>query len=436
MLMLNRFYLLLIFFLSLSLSRTIAQDTLTLENAIRLGVETNFSIVLSKNNLEIAKNNNTWEWMLPTLGVSGTQTNNISNSYQRTFADSVRQGSNLYSNSINASALLNWKIFDGFNMFVAKDKLEEYQSMGEAQTKMAIEDVVSQIIVGYYSILLQEKMLKQMKEALHISVQRKKLVESNFSVGSASQLTLMQAQADLNADSSALIRQQVSYKNAQADLNRLIGREASAGFLVSGTTSINNNLKYEELNDKIKSQNSELLLSRHNERIAILNIDQAKSGRYPQISLFGGYNYTRSTFAIGFAQLSRSYGPTYGATFSWNLYGGGTNNRNIQNARIQKMSQEMQRKDLEIQLSNDLYKLYNEYQMNISLVNIEQKNLVITERNVMVAIEKYNIGSFTDLQLRDVQASFLDASSRLYTAIYQAKQSETELLKMSGQLLK
>ncbi len=431
-----KFYSIFLFLISLSVTKLTAQDSLSLEEAIRLGLENNFSIILAKNNLKIAENNNTWEWMLPSVALNGGQTNNSNNSYLKPFVGPVREGNNLKATNTSMAALVNWKVFDGLNMFVTKDKLEEYEKIGATQTRLAIENLLSSVVVTYYNINLQEKMLVHLKEVLAISIQRKKLIESRYSIGNASQLTLMQAQADLNADSSALIRQQMSCKNSQADLNRLIGREMKTSFKVSDSILIDNNLKYEDLNEKIKSQNTELLLSRQNERIAGLTIEQARSTRYPQLSLFGGYNYSRTTAAIGFAQVSRSYGPTYGATLSWSLYGGGATNRNIQNAKIQKMSQEKQRDDLELQISHELYKMYNQYLMNISLVGIEQKNLSITEKNTVIAMEKYNVGSLTDLELREIQSSFLDASSRLLTAIYMAKQSETELLKMSGQLIK
>jgi outer membrane protein len=228
----------------------------------------------------------------------------------------------------------------------------------------------------------------------------------------------------------------LAFKNAVSDLNRLTGRAIDSETLVSQAISIDDKLKYEELFEKIKTQNSELLLSRQNERIAELSIGQVASDRYPKLSLFGGYNYNRNTAAIGFAQVSRNTGPTYGATMSWNLYGGGSTNRAIQNAKIQKMSQEAQRKDIEIQVGHELYKVYNQYLMNLSLMSIENKNLSATEFTIKVAMEKYAIGSLTDLELRDVQNSYLDASSRLLSAIYQAKLSETELLKISGQVVR
>ncbi len=420
----------------LASSKLAGQDTLSLDDAIRIGLENNFSIVLAKNNQEIGKLNNTWEYMMPTAGINATETNNITNSKQTPFTGAPREGTGLKSTSLVASALLNWTIFDGFNMFVTKDKLEEYERLGETQTRLAIESVISKIIVSYYGITLQRRMMDQMKEVVSISQQRKRLIASRYSVGSASELTLMQAQADLNADSSALIQQEVSYQNAQADLNTLLARNAEVPVNVSGTILIDRDLAFGTLSERVKSQNTELLIAKQNERLSDLTISQARSGRYPQLNLFGGYNYNRSTAAIGFAQLSRSYGPTYGATFSWNLYGGGATNRVIQTAKIQRISQQIQRKDLESQINGELYKLYNQYQVNIGLVEIEKKNLKVTEKNVAVALERYRLGAFTDLELRDVQSSFMEASSRLLTTTYAAKQSETELLRMSGQLVK
>jgi len=428
------FSFLLILILPFHWNSSMAQDTLSLENAIQKSVTSNLSIVLANTNLFIAQNNNTWATSLPTIGIQGSQSNNITTSFLQPFTGPTREGSNLLSTNLNGSALLNWTIFDGFNMFVTKEKMTEIERMGESQLRISIENVIAQTTIAYYNILLQAKMLNQLRESVLISSERKKLITRRVEVGSASSLNLSQAQVDLNADSSAFLRQETAYQNVITDLNRLMGLELTNPVLVSQNIFVNETLQYDELLTKMKAQNASLLLARQEEQAAALSIGQESSNRYPTISLFGGYSYNRNTAAIGFAKLSSNYGPTYGATVAWNLYGGGQTTRAIQNAKLQQKAQEYQRKDLEIQLSSDLLKLFNNYQMNSRLVALEQNNIKVTEATVKIGMEKYRVGMLSDLELRDIQNSYLEASARLLTSIYLAKQSETELLQLTGQL--
>jgi outer membrane protein len=58
------------------------------------------------------------------------------------------------------------------------------------------------------------------------------------------------------------------------------------------------------------------------------------------------------------------------------------------------------------------------------------------QANVDVALEQFEVGTITSVELREVQEQFIQAESRLLTAQFEAKQAEVELLRLSGQLLR
>jgi len=65
---------------------------------------------------------------------------------------------------------------------------------------------------------------------------------------------------------------------------------------------------------------------------------------------------------------------------------------------------------------------------------LKRKNLEIARENVEIAMERYRLGILTPLELREAQKAYIDAESRLISALYQAKVAETNLLKLTGQL--
>ena len=123
---------------------TQAQEVLTLEEAIRQGLENNFAIQVAQNDQQVVTNDNRAgnAGMLPTLDLEASK------SYQRQNVDLEIQGSEgtfnvsrdwAKSDRLNAAARLNWTIFDGLGMFMAKNRLRSIQEWGELNTQQAVK---------------------------------------------------------------------------------------------------------------------------------------------------------------------------------------------------------------------------------------------------------------------------------------------------------
>ena len=67
---------------------------------------------------------------------------------------------------------------------------------------------------------------------------------------------------------------------------------------------------------------------------------------------------------------------------------------------------------------------------------MEQDMLELARENVTVAMEAYRAGSISGLQLREAENSYEQALERSIAARYQAKLSETELMRITGDLVK
>ena len=67
---------------------------------------------------------------------------------------------------------------------------------------------------------------------------------------------------------------------------------------------------------------------------------------------------------------------------------------------------------------------------------IEEENILLAKENVTIALEGFRRGITTFIELRTAQQSLADAYNRLIAARFNAKVSETELLRLQGALLK
>jgi outer membrane protein len=414
-----------------------AQDTLTLQQAVDLGLKNNYSIIIARNTEQLAKNNNSLgnAGFLPEVNVNYNNTNGITNSRTVLASGITREGNGVNTNNTSANALVNWTVFDGFNMFINKNRLEELQKSGEWQARMNIENTASEIIITYYSIVQQQKLLLVIRNAIDLSTQRLKLTRQMKTIGSGTEQAIFQAMVDVNADSTALLQQLALIRNTKSDLNRLLSREITTEFEVTDNIPISQDLNYAELASGMEKENAQLLVARANMNIAQYVIRTYQSEYYPSVNLFGGYNYVKNQNPISAAPLNQSQGLTYGLTATINLFNGGTTKLNVQNSKVLLQSNKLQYEDTKLSLQNQLYKSYNNYSTNLQLYKIQKANVEIAKKDVEISMARYRLGNITDIDLRIIQQKLIDAENKLITSQYAAKQAEIELKRLSGQLL-
>ncbi len=414
-----------------------AQDTLKLDKAIAIGLQNNYSIIIARNNYEISQNNNTLgnAGFYPNATISGTQSNTIYSTRQEDFEGNVNEINGSATNALSANIYLSWTVFDGFEMFIQKNRYNELQKMSENQLKLEIENIVSEISALYYSIVQQKKRLKIIENAINFSNQRKNLAQAKYRLGSFSELNYLQALVDLNSDSTALIKQRNDIRNSKTELNNLLVRDISYQYTISDSIMIDSILNFDDLFLKLESNNSEIKQSQLNLDVSVLNYKISHSPKYPTINFFAGYNFSNTHYETGSNKTNQYLGPVYGIGISYNIFNGFNNRRSTSNAKIQIKTGEAYYKQTVLEVQKVFYQLYNDYQTNIDLIKFETENIKAARKTTFVAFERYKLGEISDIELRQTQLKELEAENQLLSAQYQAKLLETELLRLSGKLL-
>lgn len=422
----------------LSLSFANAQDTLSVEQALAVGLENNYAIRIAGNESDIAGNNRTLgnAGFLPNFTASGVRSYSIQDSRQE-FAEGGIPNStteNAKSNTTNASAELSWTIFDGLRMFTTYEKLDDLEALGEEQFQLTLETTVASIVGAYFNIIRQQKIYDVLQSTVAFSEQRIQIAETRKDLGSGSEYDLLQARADLNADKAAVIRQEVLLNDAKILLNELLAREIETDFAVQQTISVDENLEYNRLLHQAMSNNKELTLARINREVAELEIKEMQGERFPEVDLNAGYSYNRNESGAGFIELNQSDGFNYGITARLNIFDGFNTNRRIQNAKIRLKNQELSLQDQQLRVEASLSAEFKNYLNSLELVKLESQNLTYAEQSLEIALERFKLGTINSIELREVQRTLISAESRLIQAQFEAKIAETELQRISGDL--
>ncbi len=419
------------------MANAFAQPILTLNEAIKIGLENNYSLKISKNDLSIADNNVSLAnaGILPRVDFNVTDNNSITNTEQELSNGITQKSANANNTNLAYGPVLSWRIFDGFGMFARYDQLEELKKIGEQNLNLTIQNTIAQISTVYFDLVQQKKQMEALKSAIEISTIRLRNSQSRFEIGKAAKLEVLAAKVDLNTDTTNLLRQQNLFANTKIQLNELIARESIIDFEVLDTIINNKIFEYADLETKISNQNPEIQSAIYAEMVANFNRKQVRALRYPQVSVSTGYNFSRSTSDLGFARSSQNRGLNYGFTASIPLFNGLLQKRNEKNATISIESARFQKEEITLNITSRLRSEYQTYLTNERLTTLEKRNVEIAKQNLQVSFDKFSLGSVAPLELREAQRNFIDANTRFSLAQFDLKISEINLLQLSGQLL-
>lgn len=429
----------LLIFLVIATSTIRAQDVYDLKQCITIALEQNYGIKLIRNQEKIADNNFSRgnAGFFPVItATSGTDGSLL------TTEQSLRDGSSsinsgVFNPSADAGINLSMNLFRGFQVQTTYQKLNELKQIGELNTQMAIENLVSSIISEYYYFVQQLNLYRNLEYAVQLSRERVRIDEERYMLGSSSKVDLLQSIVYLNSDSSRFSKQNEVLRTSQIRLKRLMGETQMEGeFFVKDTNiPINPNLNYDELFNNTLNHNTALQIAARNKTISTLDYKIISSRSYPYLDFIAGYNYTYYGYETGVMKNQQVYGINYGLSMGMKLFDGFAQRREKTNARLDIENKEHNYNDVFSQIKADLVTVYYSYQNNLKLLALEQQNLAVARENLEIALERYKLGNLSGLELREVQKSLLDAEERLISVKYQTKLAEISLSQISGKIM-
>jgi outer membrane protein TolC len=416
-----------------------SQIVYELKDCIKIGLEKNFSLLIAKNNETIAKNNYTIgnAGFLPSLDLNSRYGGTLNNTTTNFTDGSKNVSTGVYNTTANAGLTMGLTIFNGFNVQTTYKKLNELKQIGELNTQLTIENLIADIISGYYDYILQIQLLTNLKYAVTLSKERLRIDEERYLLGSSSKLQVLQSRVYLNSDSSRLSHQHEVVRAAQIRLNEMMAVDDLGGQFVSKDTSIEikPGLIYEKLLEETLVKNTTLLIASKNKTISGFDYKLVVSRSYPYLNLSSGYSYNLNAYSSGSTKSLGTNGMNYGLTLGLNIFDGMNQRRSIRNSSIDLNNKELNYLQIEQGVKADLLTIYSAYSSNLRLVALEEQNLQTATENLDIAMERYKLGSLSGIDLREVQKSLLDSNESLLSIQYQTKLAEISLHLISGSIM-
>jgi outer membrane protein TolC len=411
-----------------------AQELLTPEEALRIGMKNNYDILLTRNAADAAAVNNTAgaAGMLPDVSVNAAAAKNQSNIQQRFSNGNEITSPNAGGQNFSAGIALGWTVFDGMRMFATRERLEQTAAAGEYAWRAQVQTTAANILSDYYTIVRLKELIKATQEVIAVNEERVSITENRFKSGLAAKNELLQARIDLNVQQENLISLQLSQTLAQQQLNQRLARDPLLAFAVLDSIPDAVLENRAQLQQKITSSNPELLAFQSRVNAAGQTVREARAAYMPTVRLNAGYNFARNENAAGFSLLNQSYGWQGGVTLAMPLYSGGNVKRSVALSRIQLSDARYQEERATQAASLQLHNALQTFDARTSMLALERENEAMARENIQIALDRLRLGQGTSLEVKEAQATLAACLSRSIQARYDLKITEVSVQQLAG----
>lgn len=418
-----------------------AQNELSLLDAIKIGMWSNFDIQISSKNQNINRINNNW------ADAGGLPKVNISVKKEEALSDQSNNPASfiqekLRSSSLNGNANVSWTLFNGFAIRANKQKLENLEKISNNNASLTIENTIQGIILQYYNCVLQKERLELLQKVVNLSKKRLNYERTKYDIGLITKIDLLQTENAMLSDSSNIVLQKLNLKNAVKNLNLTIGKDIHKKWTFLDRIDTNIQIfNYEDLKNSTLSDNTNIKNQFYNIQLTKQDIKLTLAPFYPVVSINSGANFNESTYDIG--DLSSTIDNTgesinYFANFSINfrIFDGGKLYHKLKSVKIQKEIYELQFQKIKKEILYQLSINYDKYNSRITAFNLNQKAFEIADENLQLASEKKNRGIINSFILRDIEIAYISSGINAQQAAYNLMESKLALLKISGNITK
>ena len=416
-----------------------SQSTLSLEDVLATSIKENIDIKIKTNELSQVKN---YEkvgvlGVLPKIKLNGSASGNQGTSSLEFATDDFPtiDDADSESKSINGNVEFSYNLFNGLGSIYTYQKLKRQSDLKSVELLIQIEQILLKTAKQYFDVAYLQENNKIISEVLDISKDRYNRIKVQNEFGNASKLDLLSAEIDLNNDSVKLMNSKYELEEAKRQLNQTLNKSLDSDFNVENSVNINRDLIYSDLKQETLKNNNNILFQKYIVEIAKKDKKINSVSILPRVNISAqyGYNNTESNTSIILDQTN--LGLTGFINFSWDIFDGLANRKITQNTKIQIESNKLQLDAINLQIEQEFNSTFQQYINNVSLIDIEKRNLETSEKFFERAKEQFYQGQLSRNDFRLAQTDLSMSKNRLNQTKYKAKIAELNLYRLAGKII-
>ena len=303
---------------------------------------------------------------------------------------------------------------------VAEGDIGSFESNYRLQTQL-IASVTSQ---QYDSLLVARKHREVLLEGRTLSADFLKRTQARYNAGTAAKLDVIKAQVDLAQAENQLIANELDIANAQAALNRLLGRVIGAPIAPVDTLEVPPPLPDSVTIEETALRNRPELSQLESEQFgARANTSLLKQFWVPDFTFGASHDYTQPGAPVYSAGIALPL-----PLFFWQHSKG-----DIAESRHREQELAASYRDLRAQVTQDVRTAYATASTSLRQVLFLRDQLVPSAREAFrVASVSYSLGGSSALEVLDARRTLLDAEGQLADALASANMARADLERALG----
>jgi outer membrane protein TolC len=423
------------FFLFFSMLCAKAQSILRLSDAVNIALKNSLDIQLNKNLVEAntVLNNYGVAGGLPLVTGSMTDNEQIASINQKLNTGVSIQRNAAATNNFALGVTGSILLYNGNRVIATKARLATLVKQSEQQLNAQVQNILSNVMVGYYDIVRQQSYMKTIEKSIDASNQQLQIVQARQSVGLANNADLFQAQIDLNALVQAKQSQQLIIDQAKTELLRQLTVNPDSAIAIQDTIIVDRNIQLDNVLNKL-NKNADIIAAQDQVQINELVVKETAALRYPSIRATTGYNFSRNKAAAGQILLNQNYGPSVGVSIGIPIYNGSIYKRQQKVAEINVNNAVLDKQILIRDYSAQVVKSFQSYTSTLKQLETEQQNYTLSNQLLELALQRFQYKQATIVDVKNAQQSFEASGYRLVNLNYAAKTAEIELKRLANEL--
>lgn len=435
-----------------TVDQSTAQDTFTLNDAIKAALEYNHNVQVSDIEQDKAENRVTkgYAGQLPSLSLNSdlnrayTDIELIPGSFFENLINPGGEGGQspaaikyegVSSTGFNAGLGTQFVIYDGMKGRLRYRMLETGSDLAGLQHRSEMESTVLDITREYVQAASLQNAISLKELSLTQSLDRYHMIETRREYGQASEQQLLQALSDLKSDSTEYSNLKLQFENTYRDLHTEIGWDRRDFMPLDKAARDPEMPHYEQMLNSLIENNTALKV-RHR-RIENSELNQKLTGAnfMPTLTASAQYSYNYQHATDGQFETQEQLGVVGGLSLRIPIFTGGQTRTASQNAKA-TVKQERIRYEESEQFIRTRFE--NSWQQLLHLEDqlaTERSNMAVYDRNYERAKDSFERGLITGVELRTAQLSLENARLRLSESEYQLILTRTTLQYLSGTLI-
>lgn len=413
--------------MSMSVASAETMD-LTLEDSVRLALDNNYSIKEQEADYDSAvwarhqarrtagpKLN--WESKVTKLGGHYYDTVNL----DRAFGNGLT---------------LTFPVYTGGQLEGAIKAADLGMNASELGLELAKQKVKAGTMAAYYKALQAKNQIKVAQDSVNTLTEHLKNVNAQFAVGTVAKSDVLGTQVQMANAEQSLITANNNYDVAIASLNNIMGVPTGTELNLTDSLAYTAyEIPLEECTEYAMLNRPDVLIADYKVAIARAEVEQAKAGYRPSVSLAATKNWQgEDLFGSDEddARYAQSNNWTAGVVLSWDIWDNQVTEAKVRQNKAAVMKAESvaadtrQTGDLEVRTAYLNLKAA-EKSINTTKVAVEK-----AQEDYKIAQVRYSAGVGTNLDVMDAEEKLTQAQTNYYTALYNYNSSKADLDRAMG----